>query len=121
MSFTSADTVDPVVDLFDMMLGGTGRFAAQPFSMAVVVHVVPPLRFSPEGCEIMERAIERGMIIQTCSADRPEPPRRRRLPDRWRRALPRFSPVWCSPMPSSPAIRASMRSCRSFPTCVPVP
>jgi trimethylamine--corrinoid protein Co-methyltransferase len=36
--------------------------------MAVVVHVVPPLRFSPEGCEIMERAIERGMIIQTCSA-----------------------------------------------------
>lgn len=68
VSFTSADTVDPVVDLFDMMLGGTGRFAAQPFSMAVVVHVVPPLRFSPEGCEIMERAIERGMIIQTCSA-----------------------------------------------------
>ena len=41
VSFTSADTVDPVVDLFDMMLGGTGRFAAQPFSMAVVVHVVP--------------------------------------------------------------------------------
>ena len=36
--------------------------------MAVVVHVVPPLRFSPEGCEIMERAIARGMIVQTCSA-----------------------------------------------------
>ncbi|MEM8934526.1 MAG: trimethylamine methyltransferase family protein, partial [Acidobacteriota bacterium] len=68
VSFTSADTVDPVVDLFDTMLGGEGRFAAQPFSMAVVVHVVPPLRFSPEGCEIMERAIERGMIVQTCSA-----------------------------------------------------
>ena len=68
VSFTSAATVDPVVDLFDMALGGEGRFAAQPFSMAVVVHVVPPLRFSPEGCEIMERAIERGMIVQTCSA-----------------------------------------------------
>ena len=36
--------------------------------MAVVVHVVPPLRFADEGLEIMERAIERGMIIQTCSA-----------------------------------------------------
>jgi len=68
VSFTSAATVDPVVDLFDMTLGGEGRFAAQPFSMAVVVHVVPPLRFSPEGCEIMERAIGRGMIVQTCSA-----------------------------------------------------
>lgn len=68
VSFTSAATVDPVVDMFDMALGGQGRFASQPFSMAVVVHVVPPLRFSPEGCEIMERAIDRGMIVQTCSA-----------------------------------------------------
>ncbi len=68
VSFTSAATVDPVVDLFDMALGSEGAFASQPFSMAVVVHVVPPMRFSPEGCEIMERAIARGMIIQTCSA-----------------------------------------------------
>ena len=68
VSFTSADTVDPVVDLFDLALGSEGAFAQQPFSMAVVVHVVPPLRFSPEGCEIMERAIARGMIVQTCSA-----------------------------------------------------
>ncbi len=68
VSFTSGATVDPVVDLFDLALGGPGRFASQPFSMAVVVHVVPPLRFSPEGYEIMERAIARGMIVQTCSA-----------------------------------------------------
>lgn len=68
VSFTSSATVDPVVDLFDLALGADGAFARQPFSMAVVVHVVPPLRFSVEGCEIMERAIERGMIIQTCSA-----------------------------------------------------
>ena len=68
VSFTSAATVDPVVDLLDLALGGQGRFARQPFSMAVVVHVVPPLRFSPEGCEIMDRAIERGMVVQTCSA-----------------------------------------------------
>ncbi len=68
LSFTSAETVDPVIDLFDMTLGTDGGFARQPFCMAVVVHVVPPLRFAPEGCEIMARAIERGMIIQTCSA-----------------------------------------------------
>ena len=68
VGFTSAATVDPVVDLFDRALGGAGPFSRRPFSMAVVVHVVPPLRFSPEGCEIMERAIARGMIVQTCSA-----------------------------------------------------
>ncbi len=68
LSFTSAASVDPVVDMLDLALGAPGAFAKQPFSMAVVVHVVPPLRFAEEGCEIMERAIERGMIIQTCSA-----------------------------------------------------
>ncbi|MGI9606110.1 MAG: trimethylamine methyltransferase family protein [Acidimicrobiales bacterium] len=68
VSFTSVDSVDAVVDLFDAASGGEGAFARQPFSMAVVVHAVSPLRFSPEGCEIMKRAIERGMIVQTCSA-----------------------------------------------------
>ena len=68
LSFTSDRSVDPVVDLFDAALGGEGSFAAQPFSMAVIVHVVPPLRFAADGCEIMARAIERGMVVQTCSA-----------------------------------------------------
>lgn len=68
LSFTSADTVDPVVDLFEMALGQPGAFASQPFSMAVVVHVVPPLRFAAEGCDMIVKAIERGMIVQTCSA-----------------------------------------------------
>ena len=49
VSFTTADSVDPVVDLFDLALGGEGRFERCPFSMAVVVHVVPPLRFSARG------------------------------------------------------------------------
>ncbi len=68
VSFTGASSVDPVVDLFDAVLGGEGRFVRRPFAMAVVVHVVPPLRFAAEGCDIMARAIERGMIVQTCSA-----------------------------------------------------
>lgn len=68
VSFTAASSVDPVVDLFDVALGGEGRFVRRPFAMAVVVHVVPPLRFAAEGCDIMARAIERGMIVQTCSA-----------------------------------------------------
>ncbi len=68
LSFTSATSLNQVVDLFDTCLGAEGAFARRPFSMAVVVHVVPPLRFAPEGCAIMKAAIERGMIVQTCSA-----------------------------------------------------
>ncbi len=68
VSFTSRATVDPIVDLFDMALGEEGAFPKQPFCMAVIVHVVSPLRFSPDGCEAMLAAIDRGMIIQTCSA-----------------------------------------------------
>ena len=68
VSFTSAGTVDPVVDLFDLALGPHGPFPRRPFCMAVAVHVVPPLRFSPEGCEIIEAAVRRGMVVQTCSA-----------------------------------------------------
>lgn len=68
ISFTSPDHVDPVVDLLDLALGPDTDFAERPFSMAVVVHVVPPLRFAADGCEVMERAIERGMIVQLCSA-----------------------------------------------------
>ncbi|MCY4663369.1 MAG: trimethylamine methyltransferase family protein, partial [Acidimicrobiaceae bacterium] len=68
VSFTSAATVDPVVDLFDLALGSAGPFSRRPFCMAVAIHVVPPLRFSAEGCDIIEAAIERGMVVQTCSA-----------------------------------------------------
>lgn len=68
VSFTAASSVDPVVDMLELALGGDEPFACRPFAMAVVVHVVPPLRFAAEGCEIMARAIERGMIVQTCSA-----------------------------------------------------
>ena len=68
VSFTTADNVDAVVDLFDLALGSTGAFARRPFCMAVAVHVVPPLRFSDDGCDIIEAAIERGMVVQTCSA-----------------------------------------------------
>ena len=68
VSFTTADNVGAVVDLFDLALGPDGPFWRRPFCMAVAVHVVPPLRFSGEGCDIIEAAIGRGMVVQTCSA-----------------------------------------------------
>jgi trimethylamine--corrinoid protein Co-methyltransferase len=68
VSFDRADHVGPVVGLFDLALGRGKAFRRQPFCMAIVVHVVPPLRYAPEGVEIMREAITAGMPLQICSA-----------------------------------------------------
>ncbi len=68
VSFDSAAHMAPVTQLFDMALGADDRFRAQPFCFAVIVHVVPPLRFAAEGLAVMEAAIRAGMPLQICSA-----------------------------------------------------
>ena len=68
VSFDSADHLGPVVQLFDLALGGEGGFRKQPFCMAVVVHAVSPLRFAPEGVAVMRAAIAHGMPLQICTA-----------------------------------------------------
>ena len=68
ISFDNARHVNQVVNLFDLALGREQGFRKQPFCMAIVVHVVPPLRFAAEGVEIMREAIDSGMPLQICSA-----------------------------------------------------
>ena len=68
VSFDSVEHMAPVTQLFDMALGAEDGFRAQPFCFAVIVHVVPPLRFATEGLAIMESAIAAGMPLQICTA-----------------------------------------------------
>lgn len=68
ISFDNADHVNPVMTMFDMALGHEGAFRKQPFCMAIIVHAVSPLRFAPEGVEIMKAAINGGMPLQICTA-----------------------------------------------------
>lgn len=68
VSFDSAGHVVPVCELFDLALEREDGFRQQPFCMAVIVHVVSPLRFASEGVEIMRTAIDAGMPLQICSA-----------------------------------------------------
>ena len=68
VGFDRAEHVAPVVALFDLALGREGGFRARPFCMAIIVHVVPPLRFAAEGVAIMRAAIAAGMPLQICSA-----------------------------------------------------
>ncbi len=68
VSFQSAANLDVVVDLFDCALGQPGGFRRQPFCLGVIVHVVPPLRYAPEGVETLEACVRAGMVPQICSA-----------------------------------------------------
>lgn len=68
VSFDSGGHVVPVIDMFDIALGGGGRFRSRPFCMAIIVHAVSPLRFAFEGVGIMREAIAAGMPLQICTA-----------------------------------------------------
>ena len=68
VSFSAPEHLEAAVSMFDTALGGDGAFRARPFCMGVIVHVVPPLRFAPEGCAVLEASIRQGMIPQICSA-----------------------------------------------------
>ena len=68
VGFDKAAHVAPVVALFDVALECVGGFRSRPFCMAIIVHVVPPLRFADEGVAIMRAAIAAGMPLQICSA-----------------------------------------------------
>ncbi len=68
ISFDNAAHLSPVISMFDMALGREDGFRAQPFCFAVIVHAVSPLRYSPEGIEILQHAMAHGMPLQICTA-----------------------------------------------------
>jgi trimethylamine--corrinoid protein Co-methyltransferase len=67
-SFFEPANVAPVVEMFDMALGGEGSFRAQPFCFASICHVVPPLTLAEEACGVMQECVRLGMPLQICSA-----------------------------------------------------
>ena len=62
-SFTLAETVDPIVDMFDIALGGTGRFRARPFCKAHISPVISPMRFGEDAVEVTRACIARGVPL----------------------------------------------------------
>ncbi len=64
----SAQNVETVVSMFDMVLGGEGRFKNAPCCHSVQGDGVPPLRFADERCKIKEASIRAGMPLMIASA-----------------------------------------------------
>ncbi len=64
ISFNDASGVAPAVDMYDMILGGEGRFAERAFCQAHTTAVVSPLRFGYDNSEVALAAARLGMPIK---------------------------------------------------------
>jgi trimethylamine--corrinoid protein Co-methyltransferase len=63
VGFTAGAGVDAAVQMFDMILGGEGRFAERPCCSSYCTGVVPPLRYGELSLEVAVAAARSGMPV----------------------------------------------------------
>lgn len=63
MSFFVGSCVDPVVDMFDIALGGEGMFVKAPFCKAHISPIISPLKYGEDAVDVTLAAIRRGMPL----------------------------------------------------------
>ncbi len=68
ISITEPQNVQAIANLCYAIAGSEQAFRARPFMTIMVCHVVPPMRFAEEACEVLERAILAGFPVQLISA-----------------------------------------------------
>ena len=68
ISITEPQSVAAIAELCYCIAGSQAAFRARPFLTVMVCHVVPPMRFAEEACEVLELAIEAGFPVQLISA-----------------------------------------------------
>ena len=60
-AFRSSASVRPAIEMFDMVLGGEGRFREKPFAIFGGCPIVSPLRFGLENLQVMMEASRLGL------------------------------------------------------------
>ena len=68
MSVSKAGHMDDVIAMFDVMLGGEGRFLARPFANAGGCAIVSPLCYGEDNSEIVVAATRRGITTSVVVA-----------------------------------------------------
>ncbi|GMG82394.1 trimethylamine methyltransferase family protein [Paralimibaculum aggregatum] len=62
-AFTLASHVGPIIEMFDIALGGPGRFRERPFCKAHISPVISPMRFGEDAVEVTLECIRLGVPI----------------------------------------------------------
>jgi trimethylamine--corrinoid protein Co-methyltransferase len=68
VSVSDPSHVKDIASLCYSLAGGEAAFRARPFLTVMCCHVVPPMRFAEETCEILELAVQAGFPVQLISA-----------------------------------------------------
>ncbi len=68
MSVTLPEHVKTIAEICYTVAGSEKNFRQQPFLTVMATHVVPPMRFATESCEIVEQAVRYGFPVQLISA-----------------------------------------------------
>ena len=61
--FTTGEGVEAAAKMFDMILGGKGRFAEQPCCTLYCTGIVPPMRYGELSVEVASAAVRVGMPV----------------------------------------------------------
>ena len=67
-NFTIGEHVDPIVDMFDRVAGGAGKFAEKPFCKAHISPIISPMRYGEDAFDVALACIRRGMPINSIVA-----------------------------------------------------
>ena len=67
-NFTIGEHVDPIVDMFDWIAGGEGKFAQKPFCKAHISPIISPMRYGEDAFDVAMAAMRRGMPINSIIA-----------------------------------------------------
>jgi trimethylamine---corrinoid protein Co-methyltransferase len=68
ISATLPENIKTIADICYLVAGGEENFRQRPFLTIMATHVVPPMRFATESCEIVEQAVRHGIPVQLISA-----------------------------------------------------
>ena len=68
MSITLPEHVKTIAEICYAVAGSEENFRKRPFLTVMATHVVPPMRFATESCEIVEQAVRYGFPVQLISA-----------------------------------------------------
>lgn len=68
ISVTLPGHVKTIAEICYAVAGGEDKFRRQPFLTIMATHVVPPMRFATESCDVVEQAVRHGLPVQLISA-----------------------------------------------------
>ncbi len=67
-SFTTADTVAPIVQMLDIAAGGQGAFSKRPFMKAHISPVISPMRYGEDAVDVVFECIKHNIPISCITA-----------------------------------------------------